>query len=158
VRAVKVPANAARVALQLLEERQGFLYSDAAEHFRAALKPRPVSSARRKTAQKKRTRKEETARIREAVFARSLGLCEFHCGREPTDLHHAFGRVRVRQSERNCLAVCRECHRALTDNKPTAAHWWAYVAFAFRRLGFNAEEAKARARLEAIEISRGVTP
>jgi hypothetical protein len=131
----------------------------AVEELEAALSPRPKSSAVRKTEEKKRSKAAELRDIKAAIFARSKGLCEFLCGRAAVDPHHAFGRVRVKQSERNCLAACRTCHRALTDNNPSAAFWWQRVAFAFSRLGFVPEEGEAwrnhQRALDKAELSRG---
>lgn len=100
----------------------------AMEELRAALRPKRrkalsfPSRAKARRA-KKETRKEETARIRAEVFARAEGICELCEAAGADDLHHVFGRVRVRQSVRNTLAICRGCHRALTANRPSAAHW-----------------------------------
>lgn len=160
MRAVKLSVKHARVLLYVADGA-GVVASQRAaiEALRAALKPRPVSSARRKTQKRRETRKEETARIREAVFARAGGFCEFNCRQGPTgpqhlatDLHHAFGRIRVRQSERNCLALCRTCHRMLTNNEPNAAFWWKWVEHTFRRLGFQAEAEMARQHFEKSEF------
>jgi hypothetical protein len=109
----------------------------------SALAPRPKTSARRKTEARKKSKREETAAIREAVFARAMGLCEMRCGAVAMELHHAFGRVRVKQSERNCLALCRWCHHAITENNPDAETCWERVAVAFCRLGFTEEAARA---------------
>ncbi len=67
---------------------------------------------------------EETARIREAVFARAGGRCEWtdggaRCSNAPVHLHHTeggSGRRRQRQSVANTLALCMghhvDAHRA----------------------------------------------
>jgi hypothetical protein len=101
-----------------------------------ALKPRrSLKPARQRRAEKKKTKKEETAEIRAAVFERAKGLCEM-CGTFATDLEHAFGRVRVPQKVSNCLAICRPCHRARTNNQPSAEHWWKRYAAHFWKYGY----------------------
>jgi hypothetical protein len=63
------------------------------------------------------THREETARIREAVFQRAGGKCEL-CPwippRDATELHHmegGAGRRREKQAISNCVALCFGCHR-----------------------------------------------
>lgn len=121
----------------------------ALDALRAGLAIKPaVRAARKAKAVKKAVKRDKTAEIRAAVFARANGACEFWCGRSPSDLHHAFGRVRVRQSARNCLALCSECHRALTLNHGGSTYWWSKVALAFARLGFNESHEMAGAHEE----------
>jgi 5-methylcytosine-specific restriction endonuclease McrA len=102
---------------------------------RAALKPkRSVVAARARKASKRRTKKEETAEIRAAVMARADGVCEMCSTARPLQLHHAFGRVRVRQATSNCLGICDCCHHDLTNNEGGAAHCWEKVGDTFASL------------------------
>lgn len=125
---------------------------------RDALRPKvskPSRLASRKTKKARReSRRDETARIRAEVFKRADGRCELLCGRLATDLHHVLGRVRVEQHMCNTLAACRECHRAITDNKPSAEYWLAAQAQVLEALAHRdpqyAETArKLRDRIEA---------
>lgn len=114
----------------------------------SALRPkRSVAPARKRRVAKKKTRKEETALLRAAVFARADNKCEV-CGAEATDLEHAFGRVRAKQSTSNCLALCRPCHVARTNSRPSAAFWWEKYSEIFWTRG-NDYEAQEAVRLAA---------
>lgn len=134
-----------------------FVEKAAVEELRRALQSKLKKSLglKRKPA-KKRSKKEETAAIRREVMTRANGYCE-HCGKDAMDLHmdHFFGRVRVKQSARNCWALCRSCHRSKTDNKPNATYWlWNFAAHAWKR-GYPEEASMAERRAEALELSRG---
>ncbi len=68
-----------------------------------------------------------TGAIRAEVFARSLGECECGCGQpiywETFEMDHAFGRIRVEQSARNCWALTSAHHHLKTANNPSASCW-----------------------------------
>lgn len=123
----------------------------------AATKSRPKSSAVRKAERKRRTKTAETKEIRAEVFARARWLCEFACGSPATDLHHAFGR-KEQQAIGTCLALCRWCHREVTEHTGGAASSWMRVTVAFKRAGLQnssdraavlAEKHRAKAALGA---------
>lgn len=133
---------------------------------RAALAPRPKKALpfvprKKAKATKKRTKKEETSEIRAAVMNRAAGDCEAcSFGFDGTalsrlDLDHFFGRVRVKQSERNCWALCRICHREKTRNDPSAAHWLERFIKHAEKHGYSEEAGMATRRLAALEMTRG---
>lgn len=136
----------------------------AVEALREAIQPSPKKRAVRRAVKaakqsKRETKNAETAAIRRAVFARAEGRCELCRINLPSEMHHAFGRVRVAQSERNCLALCRSCHHDLTENDPSAFYWWSKVRTHFRFHGLDAEAAEAEreiARCEAKTALAGI--
>jgi hypothetical protein len=121
---------------------------------RAALRPRPVKALkkarREKTKEKRATKREETAAIRAGAFALWDERCAF-CGLPAEELHHVFGRVRQKQTARNCLPVCSLDHHAITNNRPSAAYWWERTAKAFDLAGFSHESSRARNRLSFVQ-------
>jgi hypothetical protein len=125
------------------------------QELQRALTSRPKSSAKKKADAKRRTKAQETRAIRAKVFARSTFGCEFGCGAGATDLHHVFGRVRVKQSVETCLAVCRGCHWKITENNPSAAYWWSRAVGVLAALGYTESANRAQARLDALRLSRG---
>lgn len=122
-------------------------------------KPQPISiaggHARARKVAEKLSARDRRAAIRVEVFARANGQCEgprgsdpanrARCENVPSDLAHAFGRGKGRRPESaaNCLAFCRDCHRAETRNHPDGVLWWSYFAFRFRVNGDFAEAAAA---------------
>ena len=126
-------------ALTLLAALDAALRSSKASRFR--------TTRRKAVKAEKKTKALETSEIRRAVFLRADGRCEICLASRPAELHHAFGRIRVRQSISNCLAVCNWCHRAVTENDPSAAECWGWIAAAFGRLGLAAEAELATSRL-----------
>jgi len=107
-----------------------------------ALAPRPRSSAVRKTEWKRRSKSAELKVIRVEVEKRAGGKCE-NCGARfspasPAELDHQFGRVRAKQSVRNCWMLCRPCHRARTNNSPSATWWWARISTWAHALNYRA--------------------
>ncbi len=164
---VSISARAAKLLLGvadgLLEEGL-VLHSyevDAINELRSALAPKkvkPWATTKKIKAAKKKTKREETAEIRARVMARAGGVCEI-CEYTPVslDLHHGFGRVRVRQSVENTLAICRNCHQLLTNNDPSGEYWWTRVADAFAHLGLHQSAARARARLQFIQTRKALT-
>lgn len=127
------------------------------DELRRALEVRPKSSQVKRTEKKRRAKSASTKEIRAAVMERADGKCEA-CGvSPPTDLHHVFGRVRVPQSVRNCLALCRVCHSRFTDNMPSAVVCWGFAAQLLRGLGFIPEAERCAARADALRLTRGET-
>lgn len=143
------------------------------DRIRAALKPsqkkklvRKANKAARET--KTKSKRDETAQIRGVVFKRAEACsppwamgpaCEVCRARLASEMHHAMGRVWVKQSERNCLAVCGRCHKRITDNRRgngrhDAAACWAEVAVALQRLGFDIEAAAAMGEAEYHDAKR----
>lgn len=89
-------------------------------------------------------------KLRGSVFSRADGACEC-CGKFITEesgrLDHFFGRAKVPEAVSNCWALCLTCDVAKTANEPTAAFWLvAFIAHA-RRYCFDAEQARAEAKL-----------
>jgi hypothetical protein len=115
----------------------------------SALAPRPKSSAVKRTEARKKSKREETAAIREAVFARAGGRCEMHdqtglrCGLPAEEMDHFFGRGRAKQTVQNCWALCCGDHRNKTLNRPGGAYWFERFAEHARRHGYLAEAARA---------------
>lgn len=153
-----ISKRAAKALLDAVVKKIGthdYSIRQAAEELERALKPkRSVKASRVRRETKRLTKKEETASIREAVFARAEGICELCECAGADDLHHAFGRVRQRQSVANTLAACRGCHRALTNNVGGAAHWLDLQARRFRNLGYAETARLLEARL-AFVLARG---
>lgn len=96
----------------------------------------------------------ETQSIRAAVMARAGAKCELcrATPHDPLEMHHAFGRVKVKQSERNTMILCRGCHRHLTLNHPSAAYWQEKQAQHFEHHGYFEEAALMRRKIEAREL------
>jgi hypothetical protein len=95
----------------------------------------------RKAQRKDERRKVERAN-RDAVMSRSGGACEREtgepgqplgpCGMRATDRDHFWGRGRE-ESVDGSWALCRCCHRAKTENKPSRAYWlWSFARHAMR--------------------------
>lgn len=157
---VSLSAKHAR-ALLLLAESSGTFNTEitnARDALAAALKPRPASSAKKKTAAKKRARQEQTSQIHEVVMARACGRCECGCGNEEVEfdrleMDHFFGRGRA-ESVESCWALLAGCHTRKTQNWPDSARWLkAFIAHAERH-GYTAEADRARARLHGIVAMR----
>lgn len=160
---VSVPRSVLTEAAQCLA-RQGGPWADTmagkllklAEPVRKRSKPSRLASKKTKAARKEK-KNSETAAIREAVFRRATihgkwtePVCELCFVRRATDMHHVFGRVRVEQSARNCLAVCRWCHDEV-------GRLWAAVAMRLECLGYFAEAAEARKKQELAESKAPTT-
>lgn len=164
MRSVRISLKTARVLLSAVDLRGlGATTVDlamAAEALRKAIEPkRSVVANRKRRTAKKSTKREETAAIREAVMRRANGRCEVCCALDlrlaPLQLDHFFGRVRVKQSVKNCWALCGPCHRMKTENDPSAADWLKWFIVHATRYGHHDEARLAQNRLEAIELSRG---
>jgi 5-methylcytosine-specific restriction endonuclease McrA len=145
------------------------------DELRASLAPKPkktlpFKSRKAVTATKKRSKRDETAEIREAVMARASNRCECGCGLQfegdfwrsyanEAELDHMFGRGRAKQSVRNTWALARACHRRKTLNTPSAAHWLNLFIAHAEKHGYS-EEAGMATRLlgkqqAEAELSRG---
>lgn len=130
-----------------------YAVGEAFSELRAALKPKPRkpwATSRKVKREKQASKREETAAIRREVFARAADkgvpgfpMCELCGARKATDLHHAFGKGKVQQTVRNCLAACRACHEEVGHGDAPAAERWAAVARAFAFLGFIDSHAEA---------------
>ena len=96
--------------------------------------------------------KEETRRIRQAVWARSLDRCEVcgaWLGAHGGELDHHQSR-RVPQAVSNTWRLCTPCHRLRTDNAPSAAHWCRIIIEFCERYGYTIEAERAGARLQSL--------
>lgn len=137
---------------------------------RTALKTKPfVKLSRSRAKTKKAETRSEWEQIRAKVLARAATCCEA-CGLcsalTPLECDHMFGGAnrRTLQSVFTVWALCRNCHRSKTDNKPTAASWLgqfiehcthlAYGVSEFEDIprGYLAAIDIARAKLESLEI------
>lgn len=170
MRSVTLSAKSARFVLDFIESKPVLIeglpaslrqhFTDLTAALRASLAQKPKTSARKKTERKRRTKKEETAAIREAVFARAGGRCEA-CSLpfgdlDPGELDHFFGRGKEPQSVENCWALCHTCHRLKTDNRPDAAHWIeVFLALVAEAYGYREATTKARNRLAFVNARGG---
>lgn len=159
MRAIKISAKHAKAITAELEAR--FLTPPAIaalDEIRRQLKPHPMSSARKAKATKRASKKEETARIREFVEGRACNSCECGCGRtlfgRGGEMDHFWGRGKEPQSAKNCWFLAPECHRAKTANLPDAETWLRAFFNHAHRHEYWSDAAKARARLEAIQLSQ----
>jgi 5-methylcytosine-specific restriction endonuclease McrA len=93
-------------------------------------KRRPMPLRKREKLADRAAKNEETTAIREEVFRRANGRCEF-CGvNQPAEMHHlenGIGRRRQLQAVSNCVAICmlchREYHRSPEDFRENVARW-----------------------------------
>lgn len=132
----KRTAKAAISALSGEFPGHGGDWEKAAEEIRKAVAPKKfVKAAKVRKWVKRAIKRDETAAIRETVRARAEGGCEL-CPDLGAELHHALGR-RVRQGAENCLWLCRNCHRAITVNRPSAAYWLEAQGAKFNSLGHS---------------------
>lgn len=163
---VRISAKSARYLLQMLQAGPStpFLISDmerVADELRRALEPRPKSSQAKRTEKKRRAKSASTKEIRAAVMERAGDKCEAcrvgFCGMDHAELDHFWGKGKTPQTIENCWAIHHTCHRDKTNNHPSAV-WWLnqFVAYSIR-YGYAAEEAKAKARLDALRLTRGET-
>jgi len=106
--------------------------------------PSPSKKARESKREAKRDR---TAAVRELVMHRARGQCEFCTATSAAlELDHFAGRARS-ESVESCWALCFSCHRAKTNNAPSAAYWLERFISHCERLGNWGEAARARSRL-----------
>lgn len=156
MRAIKISLRTAQLIHSVLRLSEGQAIQSAAAELAAAMKPKPVKkfvrAAKARKATKKATKKTETAAIREALFERSRGHCEM-CGDEGSDMHHALSR-RVPQDISNVLFLCRQCHRDITNNRPSAVDALQAQASKFGELGL-ARTAHALLRRRDFVLARG---
>jgi 5-methylcytosine-specific restriction endonuclease McrA len=113
---------------------------------------------------KKREKAKDTKSIVAECAVRSPDVCECGCGVVFTpaahaQLDHFFGRVRAKQSAQNCWRLRPECHRAKTNNQPSAAYWLQKFVKHAEKHGYGEEFRMAARRLRSIEIQEeGVAP
>lgn len=154
---ISLSARSARALLANRSIREDFdpALRRAREELEAALKPkRSKAPARARREAKRKTKRELFDAIKRQVFARSGGKCEL-CGvRVASDPHHVFGRVRVPESVSNVIAVCRRCHDAITQSKPSAAHWQREQIHHLEAYGYTEEARRMRALLESESLIR----
>lgn len=118
-------------------------YRRAYDELCSALKPKKsVQASRKRRAQKKTEHRAETSDVHAAVMMRAGGRCDNCRCESPLDLEHMFGRVKTPQSERNCWALCRGCHRAKTNGSAPWA-WFRVFAILAEKRGFKREAATA---------------
>lgn len=167
MRSVRISAKDARYILALLRSER-LDRGPAADTLRKALgeleralavKP-AVRAARKAKAAKRGTKRAAYTQIRKAVADRAPFVCECGCLRwfrgvgGGATVDHFFGRSRD-ESVASCWRLRFDCHEQKTLNQPNAAHWIRlFIAHCYRH-GYHAEASKARARLEAIEMTRG---
>jgi 5-methylcytosine-specific restriction endonuclease McrA len=161
MKTVRLSLKSAKVLLGLLSSVSANLQSPSDRRVIAELesavvphRPKPLRAERLKKKRAKRvSKREKRAEVREAVMNRSVGLCEA-CVKDltltdPGELDHFFGKARA-ESVESCWLLCRACHRAKTDNNPSAAWWLDRFDAHARFYGYTAESKRARARLEGI--------
>ena len=124
-----------------------------------ALQPKPKSSAVRKTERKRREKLKETRSIYEQVAERAEGICEgcrveFNALNLP-ELDHQRGRGKARQALQNCWMLCRRCHRAKTDGKPSRLHWLSTFREHCYRLDYVSEARRVEADMDFERAKRG---
>ena len=117
-------------------EKMGFRELSSAKQAIYLLQKGKPSPARKKAAgvrkqEKRANHREETARIRDAVFLRAGSCCEA-CGAqvETLTLDHwlgGSGRRRQKLSVENTWALCGPSHRARQENRPSVEFWnWRF--------------------------------
>jgi 5-methylcytosine-specific restriction endonuclease McrA len=114
-------------ALNVMAHKARALLGGPLSERKAPSKRLPGESKAAKRERRRAEHREETARIRKAVFERAGGRCEGdwfvgglvskfdRCFRVPTELHHLVsgsGRRRQQQTVENTRALCLDCHRA----------------------------------------------
>lgn len=154
---VRLSAKSARYVMDALGAIPGMPTAQlikAVFELEQGLKPKKAKQLRRQRKEAKRqTKREVTAIIRANVFARAGDECELCNLATASDLHHALGRIREPQAEDNCLAICRCCHRLITDNNPSAVFWLGRQAHIFGLLGHHRTAAMLSARAEVLQMT-----
>lgn len=168
MRSVRISLKTARACVSVL--RDSGQYALAEELLRAMEPKRSVKAAKVRKTAKKRTKKEETAEIREALLARAGGVCECGCGEQlegssfhwRAEMDHFFPKARTRQTVKTCWLVAAHCHRMKTANDPDAAYWLEKFASHCETYGYTSEANRARALVQsqvlieqASQLSRG---
>lgn len=142
--------------------RKSVIWAGALERVEAVLKRRSLSPAKRKTAKKKRTKKQETRAIWDAVFTRAGAHCECGCGLQfgggaaTAELDHFEGRARS-ESVESCWLLRRTCHRYKSESVPSAAAWLQTFIWHCKKHGYRAQAKKAEARLAFVEARSALT-
>ena len=122
-------------------------YRGEARHLLLALAPRrrpsrPPRAPGRDREQRRDERRATERANRAAVMERAGGACEREtgepgrplgpCGMAATERDHFWGRGRD-ESVEGSWALCRLCHRAKTENRPSRAYWlWSFARHAMR--------------------------
>ena len=131
---MKIPASLGRKLLAFLDHvgTEAALFRPEARELAASLRrynqpKRSIRAARARRDEKRTTRREEMAALREAVMKRAGGKCEA-CGMSSTRLHcdhwqGGVGRRRAEQSIATTWALCPSCDFARTRNNPDAETW-----------------------------------
>lgn len=137
-------------AIHLYLCSQGMAGTSAAVELEAALTPSPKRQAVRKANRvakesKRRTKRDETGGIYDAVSLRADDKCET-CAlpftiSDPPEMDHALGRGKVRQAVSNCWLIHRSCHRSKHAARPSRRAWLERMRDHFFRHGFLAEAA-----------------
>lgn len=135
---MKVPASLGRKLLKFLDEEFAFACSDCvhrsaeARRFAASLRrynqpKRSIRAARGRRDEKRTTRREEMAALREAVMKRAGARCEVPgCCNDGTEADHwlsGSGRRRAEQSVATVWMLCPRHHYERTKNLPDAETW-----------------------------------
>lgn len=150
--------------------------SGAYQELRKALAPKPKPqkklpgpTIKQAKAKKKRSRRDETREIYEAVAKRADGRCEA-CSREfspldPPEMDHQLGKKHARQSVENCWLIHgRSCHRMKHAADPSRLVWLKRIAahartFGHRETLFRVEaEVTSEMLIRKAEQGRGVAP
>jgi hypothetical protein len=125
----KVLKTIRSLLLETVRDQDGRLLVQSVEAIDRALSVRKGSTQRRAAKrEKKKTKRDETAAIREAVLERAGDQCEFiypsgdRCSHFAEEMDHFFSR-RNGQSVSSCWGLCGAHHRLKTDNSPSAAYW-----------------------------------
>lgn len=146
-----------RTALELLSRLPTDSGMDrAGEELRRALQlPQTKVEPTRKQEKAKKTRakRASTKEIRAVVLRRAGARCESCYRTDALELDHFFGRAKVPQSVANCWLLCRSCHRAKTDGRPSAAFWLREFIGRATKHGYTAEAGRAQRRLDALTLS-----
>lgn len=110
---------------------------------------------------KRRARGPVTSAIRVEVERRAAGDCE-NCGVNILstgwlgEMDHARGASggRPKQSVENCWLLCKPCHGAKTDSKPSPGWWFEREIRHFRDYSYTAEAERAQTLLDVWNIKR----
>lgn len=169
---IRISRKAAKALLdavdksEILESMLTAHGSKVFSELRRALAPKRIKPEKRARLQKKKAKremkKEETARIREAVMERAGGHCECGCGmtfgegsllRVP-EMDHFFGRGKVQQSVSNCWLLAKICHHGKGKGRPSRGFWCGRFIKHCEKHGYRREAAKAQADIESGQMIR----
>lgn len=158
MRSVRLSAKHARILVAYLRGvRFEFRDVDAFNALQRAVEVKPAIRKRRKEKEAKRElKREKFSRLRKQVEARAAGFCECGCGAsfwdgDPGEADHFFGKARAESLDTVWL-LSRACHRAKTDNNPSAESWLVTFIRHCDRHGYSTAAWHAKARLDAIAL------